>query len=178
MYYNDPAFNSYADYYAYAKSRGNTPLTEDTIAFYVSQARAHGISDARMQELLATNTADWGRFNTAFDEVEGAYAQPSLGYVGGGNAFQSITTIPPVLPTMTAGGDQRMYLSLQDVPTAAGGGMPARQLAPMVAAGSTTFGSSLFSVTSPTGGLDLVKLAILAGVVWAGWHLLKKGSLT
>lgn len=178
MYYNDPHFNSYADYYAYAKSVGNTPLTEDTIAYFVSQAQAHGISDARMQELLATNTADWGRFNTAFDETEGAYAQPALGYVGSGNAFQSLATTPPIMQTMTAGGDQRMYLSLENVPTAAGGGMPARTMAPIVAAGSPMFGSGLLNVTSPTGGLDLMKIAILAGVVWAAWYLYKKGSIT
>jgi hypothetical protein len=178
MYYNDPNFNSYADYYAYAKSRGNTPLTEDTIAYFVSQASAHGISEARMTELLATNPGDWGRFNTAFDETEGAYAQAPLQYVGAGNAFQSIASMPPVMSSMTAGGDQRMYLTLEGVPTAAGGGVPARQLAPIVAASSPMFGSSLFNATSPGGGLDLMKLALIAGVVWAGWHLLKKGSLT
>ena len=174
MFYNDPNFNSYAEYYAYAMSRGNTPLAEDTIAYFVQQARANGITDARMTELLSTNPADWGRFNTAFTDVEGAYSQGAITSQGGVQVLAS--SLPPPSITMpTSGADQRMFLTLQGVPTSAGGGTPARQLAPIVASGAPSFGSSLFSTSSSTGGFDLMKLLVMAALGYAAWHFLKKG---
>jgi len=74
MYYNDPNFGSYADYANYARAKGNTPLSEGTIASYVSAARGMGLTDSLQQVFLGSNPGDWGRFDTAFDELIGTSA--------------------------------------------------------------------------------------------------------
>src|SRR5262245_17494876 len=67
MYQNDPNFSSYAQYASYAAAKGNTPLSESSIGYYVSQAISRGLSPSVQQGFLASNPGDWGRLDTAFD---------------------------------------------------------------------------------------------------------------
>jgi hypothetical protein len=141
---------------------------------YVSQALAAGITQSQIDAFKASNTNVDGTWD-CHRLLEAFYGSREV-TVGSVSAAQAavVASMPPIAQAVTSGGDQRMLLSLSGAPTAAGGGAPARQLAPIVAAGSGGFGS-LFSITTPSGGIDFVKLLLIAGVAYAAWHFIKKG---
>lgn len=141
---------------------------------YIAQAKSVGITDDQIAAFRAANTNADGSWD-CHRLVEAFYGvrEQQAGQVSVAQAA-AVASLPPIAQSITTGGDQRMFLSLSNVPTTSGGGAPARQLAPIVAAGSPMFGSSLFSLTTPSGGLDIMKIVLLAGVGFAAWHFLRK----
>jgi len=136
--------------------------------YYIQQAHTIGVTDEQIAAFKISNTNpdgswDCHRLLSAF----GGVREQTQSGVSSTAVAAAAALPPPILPMGTTGG----VVNYGNLPTVSGGGAPARQLAPIVAAGSPL---SFLSFTNASGGIDLVKVAILAGIAFAAWHFLKK----
>ena len=151
---------------AYINAGG--PDYEDSDQNLLDKFSSRGIVDN-------SGAAGLGREDAAADKAAGqeAHAQ-SLSAGGAVNLATAPKNVPPIINTMTTGGDARAFLTLDGLPTMGGSAAPNQSAAALIAAGGspiTSGGSSLFGGSG--GGTPWL---LIVGIGIAAWYLLKGKS--
>jgi len=144
---------------AYINAGG--PDYEDSDQPLLDQLSAANIVDA-------SGAAGLGRQQAAADKAAGQDAHPQSLSPGGAIPVTAPKGTPPIINTMTSGGDARAFLTLDGLPTQGGSAAPNPTAAGMF---TSPIGGTSGGLLS--GGVAGIPWLLIIGVGAAAWYLLK-----
>lgn len=163
---SDAYLQSLLTAYRQAYSNAGGPDYEDSDQPLLDKFAASGIVDT-------SGAAGLGRIDAAADEAAGQEAHSASLPPGGAIPVTAPKGTPPIINTMTSGGDGQAFLTLSGLPTQGGSAAPNPSAAGVVAAGGSPIGGG---GALGGGGIMGLPWLLVLGVGVAAWYVLKGGK--
>jgi hypothetical protein len=164
---SDAYLQSLLKAYRQAYINAGGPDYEDSDQPLLDAFSAAGIADT-------SGAAGMGRNQAAADKAAGQEARAQSLAPGGAIVATAPKGTPPIINTMTSGGDARAFLTLDGLPTMGGSAAPNPLAAGFMANGGSPIGNGGGLLSG--GGIAGIPWLLILGIGAAAWYLMEGGK--